>query len=355
MTTEPRRRLARDERGAIVVIGLFASVFIVGVLYYLLGFGSAMRHGERMQDAADATTFSSAVMHARGMNLVALMNMVKLAVAVVLAGLLAIMAAATSTITWITSGGPHRFHRYAWTIPLLALVLAEAQSLYGSAEGPAREILAATDRIQTTLRDELPGIAVEKARLDVLPEYAPVAIDLRPWPGVRPLPIGEGRATDLCRRAMPYGVEMGKLAFSEVPSGKIAGRALGYHIGEFPLLCLAQNVRPQEVSDGQLGGEAYQLRLLIAGQPLATLGEQGVKVATFRADEDPGRIGALRADLSRVGFAQAEYYFEGPQAEAEMLWHMQWRARLRRFRFPGGVLPPELGLLGPGGDEWVVH
>ena len=354
MSTEGRRRLARDQRGAIVVIGLFASVFIVGVLYYLLGFGQALRHGARMQDAADASTFSSAVMHARGMNLVALMNMVKLAVVVVLAGLLAIMAAASSTIGWITSRH-WRMKEYGWTIPLLALVIQRAESSYASARGPAEEILAATDRIQVALRDQLPLIAAEKARLAVLPEYAPVAIDLRPWPGVRPLPTEEGTAMDLCWRAMPYGIDMGKRAFREVPSGAIAGRALGYHIGEFLPLCLAQNVRPHQVSDGRLGGEAYQLRFLIAGQPLGTLGEEGVRVATFRADEDPGRIGDLRADLSRVSFTQAEYYFEGPQVEAEMLWHMQWRARLRRFRFPGGVLPPELGLLGPGGDEWVVH
>lgn len=354
MRTEGRRRLAGDQRGAIVVIGLFASVFIVGVLYCLLGFGSALRHGARMQDAADATTFSSAVMHARGMNLVALMNMVKLAVVVVLAGLLAIMAAASSTIAWITSRH-WRMKTYGWTIPFLALVIQRAESSYGAARGPAEEILAAADRIQHTLRDELPFIAAEKARLAVLPHYAPVATDLRPWPGLRPLPTEEGTAWDLCWRAMSYGVDMGKRAFLEVPSGTIAGRALGYHIGEFPLLCLAQNVRPERVSDGRLGGEAYQLRLLVAGQPLSTLGEEGVRVATFRADEDPGRIGDLRADLSRVSFAQAELYFEGPQLEAEMLWHMQWRARLRRFRFPGGVLPPELGLLRPGGDEWVVH
>jgi len=355
MSTDERGRLGADQRGAIVVIGLFASVFIVGGLYYLLGFGASLRHGERMQDAADATTFSSAVMHARGMNLVALMNMVKLAVTVVMAGLLAIMAAAASTIAWITGGGPHRFHRYAWTIPLLALIIAEAKSLHDAAEPPAQEILAAADRIQVTLRDQLPAIAAEKARQAVLPRYAPVAIDLRPWPDARPLPIEEGTAMDLCRRANPYGTGMGKRAFLEVPSGKIAGIALGYHVGEFPALCVAQNVRPMQVSDARLGGEAYQIRLLIAGQPLATLGEEGVKVATFRADEDPGHIGALRDDLSRVSFAQAEYYFEGPQSEAEMLWHMQWRARLRRFRFPGGALPPELGLLGPGGDEWVVH
>lgn len=354
MPTDHRRRLAEDQRGAIVVIGLFASVFIVGILYYLLGFGSALRHGERMQDAADATTFSAAVMHARAMNLVALTNMVKLAVVVVLAGLLAIIAAATSTIAWITSRH-WRLRTYGWTIPMLALVIQRAESSYGAARGPAEEILAAADRIQDTLRDELPGIAAEKARLAVLPEYAPIAIDLRPWPGVRPLPTEEGTAIDLCWRAMPYGIDMGKRAFLEVPSGTIAGRALGYHIGEFLPLCLAQSVRPHQVAGDRLGGEAYQLRLLIAGRPLGTLGEEGVRVATFRADEDPGRIGELRTDLSRVSFAQAEYYFEGPQVEAEMLWHMQWRARLRRFRFPGGVLPPELGLLGPGGDEWVVH
>ncbi len=42
---------------------------MVGILWYLAGIGDAIVFRERMQEAADATAFSAAVLHARGMNL----------------------------------------------------------------------------------------------------------------------------------------------------------------------------------------------------------------------------------------------------------------------------------------------
>ncbi|HLU67868.1 MAG TPA: pilus assembly protein TadG-related protein [Kofleriaceae bacterium] len=258
-TSDPRAAarpaaLLGDQRGAIAVIGLFAVVFLVGVLYLVLGAGRAIRHQERMQDAADATSFTAAVVHARAMNLIALARMVKLGV-------------------------------------------ATAQEEGGAAEVVRR----AADRLEEVLRARAGAIALERARALVLPDYAPPAQELSPWPAPAPLP--------------------------EAPGG--AGEPLG--------------------------GEGFQLRLVIRGGPLDTLGERGVRTAALMADEDAGRVGALRAALSRVSVAQAEYYFDGPQQEAPMLWHMEWRARLRRVRFPGGALPPELAALSGAWGEWMVH
>jgi hypothetical protein len=350
MVTGPRE-LRGDQQGAILVIGLFAAIFIVGVLYYLLGFGQALRHGERMQDAADSVTFATSVMHARAMNLMALLNMVKLAVVVVLAGLLSIMAAAVATIAWIQRRRRRRL-RYGWTIPFLLLVLVQAEAKYAAASAPGEMVLRAADRAQRVLRDRLPEIAVEKARREVLPAYAPPARDLFASPAPLPLPTEESTPTELCARALSHGARMGHRAFSAVPSGTIRGRARRTQRDRFSALCMAERARPHRITDPRLGGERYQIRLVVLGQPLDTLGEQGVRTAAFMADEDPGHVGRLRDQLSRVSFAQGEYYFEGPQIEAEMLWHMEWRARLRRYRAPA---PAGLGAVGAGGDEWVVH
>ena len=78
--------LSRDERGAIMVIGVFMAIVLVGLLYYMSGLGQLLFRRERMQDAADAVALATAIGHARGMNLIVFINMVMAAlVAIVLA------------------------------------------------------------------------------------------------------------------------------------------------------------------------------------------------------------------------------------------------------------------------------
>lgn len=68
--------LLSDQRGAIMVMGIFMCTCIVGVLWYLAGIGDAIVYRERMQEASDSVAFSAAVIHARGMNLIVMMNLV---------------------------------------------------------------------------------------------------------------------------------------------------------------------------------------------------------------------------------------------------------------------------------------
>jgi hypothetical protein len=49
---------------------------MVGLLWYLAGIGDAILQRERLQEAADAVAFSSAALHARGMNMVVLVNLI---------------------------------------------------------------------------------------------------------------------------------------------------------------------------------------------------------------------------------------------------------------------------------------
>lgn len=81
------RRLAHDERGAIALMTVFMAVFLIAAVAYVQGIGAAVVHREQMQDAADAAAFSSAVLHARGMNVLALLNMLMAALLAVLVAL----------------------------------------------------------------------------------------------------------------------------------------------------------------------------------------------------------------------------------------------------------------------------
>ncbi len=78
------RSLVRDQRGAVLLVSVFMSAFLVGALWYAIGIGDAAVYRQYMQDGADAIAFGSAVYHARGMNIIALINMVMAAVLMVL-------------------------------------------------------------------------------------------------------------------------------------------------------------------------------------------------------------------------------------------------------------------------------
>jgi hypothetical protein len=74
-------RLREDESGAIMVIAIFMSACIVGCIWYMYGLGEAMVYRQELRAASDATAFESAVMHAVGMNAIAMIN---IAMAIVL-------------------------------------------------------------------------------------------------------------------------------------------------------------------------------------------------------------------------------------------------------------------------------
>src|SRR5258708_5202200 len=76
----PDRRIASDERGAIMVMGIFMCVVLVGALWYIAGIGEAIVFHERMQEAADSVAFSGAVIEARGMNIIVMMNLLMAAI-----------------------------------------------------------------------------------------------------------------------------------------------------------------------------------------------------------------------------------------------------------------------------------
>lgn len=82
-----RTRTLGDQRGAAMVFGIFFAVFLLASVYRLHGLAEAVLYRQQLQDAADASAFSAAVVNARGMNLIALINMAMAAVLSVLVGL----------------------------------------------------------------------------------------------------------------------------------------------------------------------------------------------------------------------------------------------------------------------------
>ena len=72
--------LAADQRGAVVIIGVFAALALTGSLWFMIGIGDAIAFRENVQEAVDAASFSSAVVHARSMNFIAAVNLIMIGV-----------------------------------------------------------------------------------------------------------------------------------------------------------------------------------------------------------------------------------------------------------------------------------
>lgn len=69
-------RLLRDDSGAVQVFGVVAGAVLFGVMWNVVSVGSAIVWRERAQDIADAAGFENALWHARGMNLMVIVNLI---------------------------------------------------------------------------------------------------------------------------------------------------------------------------------------------------------------------------------------------------------------------------------------
>jgi hypothetical protein len=78
-------KLAASTEGDVNVPTIFLMAFLLGLMVYTIGLGDAAVHHEAMQDAADGAALGPAVLHARGMNVLAFTNLVMTAVVSVLA------------------------------------------------------------------------------------------------------------------------------------------------------------------------------------------------------------------------------------------------------------------------------
>ena len=77
--TRDDQRLAADERGAVMVIGLFLALAVIGAMWCAIGIGDAILARENSQEAVDSAAFTNAVLHARGMNFIAFLNIIVMA------------------------------------------------------------------------------------------------------------------------------------------------------------------------------------------------------------------------------------------------------------------------------------
>ena len=370
----PRTTLGRDDSGAVMVIGVFMAMLVTGFLYYIVGIGNTLVYRERLQDAADAIAFSGAVVHARGMNLIAMINIVLLLLMTIYLAMRLVERAVFGLV--IACG------------TLLILVCGEAVPALESADQILVRLVEAYSRgvlqpalqlghsAQEVIKNTFPGIAQGRVLASTLSgTYSPPAdsglllplVPYRTLP-VEPMPL-ESNPRGLCIRAgrnigdaltFPLSFLSFLSPFRSLISGWI-GRIIG--------TSLCPPDRPSwrnydmdygsgDCTDGMPGQdcEYVQLRgIAIASRTPFSNNVRGVNVATLGRGVGGDAFGAFEA-FTHVGLAQAEYYYDGEEDRDEWAFHMYWRARFRRVRLGSAVSSiPGLSAATSVIDRIIVH
>jgi hypothetical protein len=358
-----RPATVRDERGMILIVALPMALLVLGCLCYLVSVGDGVVYRERLQDTADATAWQSAVLHARGMNAVALLNGLLAALSSITGMLTAVQALALastallgSSPAWLQSALDAR-QELTPRIDSITMIVAEAQ-LAVAETSPRLAIERASADNTAFYRAQ--GAAISSIALShaALPrsEQTALAVD----------PAHAWRLTSAKARAALPGSQDGRSAPSEagrLPFERETVGACERELGRAELLELVSAVsRRRDVAaqalalSEQLGrplGAAVSSEQCAAFRPLA-LGREAqngnVMLQTWSIarglPQAHAATGLRVASWARPvtlhpapdACAQAEFYFDcagtWQQCQPDAAWSARWSARLRRFHKP---------------------
>ncbi|HVJ92873.1 MAG TPA: hypothetical protein VM580_23895 [Labilithrix sp.] len=191
-----------DDRGAVMVMGIFMCTCLVGALWYLAAIGDAILYRERLQEAADAVAFSNAVLHARGMNLIVLINLIMacvlgVRVALKVAQLVLVIAGVVFFVIGIFVSP------FLEAAKLCADGAQKLQNVLTDTKETIDNSLKALSKAQTVIAKATPAAAEAGAVVSVGDKYKPVAtqslvLDTEITTG---LPVEAGSEDKLCKEA----------------------------------------------------------------------------------------------------------------------------------------------------------
>lgn len=207
----------QDDRGAVMVIALFLAVFLLGLLYYVVGTTETVFFREHLQDAADGAALSGAVMRARGMNLIVLINIVMAALLAILVtiklieGLAIIGMVIAAALAWFTGGSTLA------AIPPLKTAQADMDAAYQQVQPPVFAALKALHSASDLVSSVAPTVADGIVLADIAANDQPAgsrgfASATRPT-----LPVSDDTFSELCGRAGKFPIDLAKDALGGLP------------------------------------------------------------------------------------------------------------------------------------------
>lgn len=210
------KRLISSQLGAVMVMSAFFAIFLVAVLYHVVGVGGAALEQQIMQDCADATVFSAATANARGMNIIVLLNLLMVAAMTVLVALRLIEALLTIAVAIFTvlCVIPYTSYIGCPVEPGLEVAKEEISAITDVVDeiiGPLLEgLTSAADAVNQVIPYLAEAEGIYVSAQDV---YNPSEIGFV-WPVFDELPTMEGEFKTICERA---GVRVGELIFYFLP------------------------------------------------------------------------------------------------------------------------------------------
>jgi hypothetical protein len=230
--------LKQDQRGAIMVVGVFMACFLVAMLWYVAGVGNAILFRQRMQDGADAASFAAAVYHARGMNIIAMVNLIMAAILAVLVALkiayvlLRITEAICAAICAVSLGTSPTCE----LVPLLEDAAETVDDVIKTVAPIVHNTLKALSKLEVGVAYAIPWLAEKKAYDVAVGTQKPVegglmlSESLIPGGGKLGLPVEEDTYSVLCDHAVTVVADVALAPFAAfgLPTGWAQGLVKGF-------------------------------------------------------------------------------------------------------------------------------
>ncbi len=238
----PSTGLRDDDRGAILVVGLFMAVALASALWFGMGLAEAVLYRERVQDNSDTSAVAAAVVHAKGMNVIGAMNVTMGAITGVsqaVKGSELVNTTANILMCSFTSSNKDNIPLCSFTSGLRGSLAGKSAAL----EGMMRQDVATLSKAQIAMATAAPAAAV--ARTTASPQdYKPTiarAVMLGPSLAkasgnkkIQGLPIQEEPFKTLCKinAGINYGLVM--RPFRSAPSMGFIHEVAGEVLNRFP-------------------------------------------------------------------------------------------------------------------------
>jgi hypothetical protein len=204
--------VAGDTRGAIMVMGVFLCLLVAASLWYLSGLGEAIVYRERTQEAADAVAFTIAAAHAKGMNVLVLLNLTMaliLSIRVALKALLTVEIIA-EVVFGLACLDPFGGEVLCAAAPIVGDAIEVTTNLINETRQPINDALKGLHDAERVIAKVVPTAAVA-ASLDVGHKYqglVTTAVGMSQPELMPSLPVTDGSPDYLCDQA---GAAIGEL------------------------------------------------------------------------------------------------------------------------------------------------
>lgn len=213
-----RKLVGRDDRGAVMVIAVFLAVFLVGLLYYVIGISETLLTREHLQDTSDGAALSGSIMHARSMNLLVLINIVMAALLAILVtiklveGLAIIGMVIAAALAWFTGGSSLA------AIPPLKVAQSNMAAAYQQVQPPIFAALQALHTASDIVAQLAPLAADATVLADINENGQPrgtkgLAVGTR-----LTLPVSDDSFSTLCGQAGKFPVKLAADALGRLPA-----------------------------------------------------------------------------------------------------------------------------------------